>query len=176
MTSITQQQQRRLQTIYTQWAKRFLFDANTREARLAEMSRRVNRIITTASDLNSDEAKLLIDDLQAELGIAETHAPIARSRRDRQKASTEGRRDQQHQETTLVSPSDTRRIQREMTRLGWTQARLEAFLASASSPIGRRTQIRTLYEANRTFWALKGMPTPKPTTQPTHAIEHTAAS
>jgi hypothetical protein len=68
---------------------------------------------------------------------------------------TEGRRDQIHAETTMVSPDDMRRIQWQLTRLGWDQARLDTFLASPRGPLGGRTQIRTLGDANRVYWALK---------------------
>jgi cytochrome c2 len=55
----------------------------------------------------------------------------------------------------MASGADLERIQADLTRLGWDQARLEAFLRSPKSPTRGRTAIRTLADANKVHWALK---------------------
>lgn len=158
-SEITKPQLRRLQVLYGQYAHHSLDAATTREGRIAWASSQVRRTLTSFSDLSIDEAKKLIDGLQTVLGVAlPSKTPRRRmSRRDAQKAGTEGRHDQAHQETTLAGDKDIRRIQRELDRLGWDQARLEAFLRSPRGPNARSTAIRTLAEANRVYWALKHM-------------------
>jgi hypothetical protein len=157
--NITTPQLRRLQVLHGQYVRHSLDAAPTREGRIAWASSQINRPISSFSDLTVEEGRRLIDGLQAVLGVAlPSKTPRRRqTRRDGQKAGTEGRHDQLHAETTLVGDKDIRRIQREMDRLGWNQSRLDAFLASPKSPNGRSTLIRTLGEANRVYWALKRM-------------------
>lgn len=157
--NITPPQLRRLQVLYKQYEAHSLDTGSSREDRLTWASARIGRSIASFSDLDLDEARKLIDGLQAALGVRlPSKTPRRRmTRREGEKAGTEGRHDQIHEETTLAGDKDIRRIQREMDRLGWDQARLEAFLASPRGPNGRRTQIRTLGEANRVYWALKRM-------------------
>jgi hypothetical protein len=156
---ITTPQLRRLQVLYSQYCQHSLDIDSSREDRLRFASERVGRAITSFSDLTLEEGKQLIDGLQRALGVAlPSKTPRRRmSRYQGEKAGTEGRHDQIHAETTLAGDKDLLRIQREMTRLGWDQARLDAFLASPSGPNGRSATIRTLGEANRVYWALKRM-------------------
>ena len=157
--NITAPQLRRLQVLYGQYCHHSLDTGNTREERLAFASERIGRAITSYSDLTIEEGKKLIDGLQSALGVKlPSKTPRRRmGRYQGEKAGTEGRHDQIHAETTLAGDQDIRRIQREMTRLGWDQTRLDAFLASPSGPNARSTAIRTLGEANRVYWALKRM-------------------
>lgn len=159
MNEITKPQLRRLQVLYGQYVHHSLDAAPTREGRIEWASTQVRRTVTSFSDLSIDEGKKLIDGLQSVLGVKlPSKTPRRRwNRRDGQKAGTEGRHDQAHDETTLVGDRDIRRIQRELDRLGWDQARLDAFLASPRGPNARSTSIRTLGEANRVYWALKHM-------------------
>lgn len=159
VNEISKPQLRRLQVLYGQYVRHSLDAAPTREGRIAWASSRIGRPIDSFSDLTLDEGKKLIDGLQSALGVKlPSKTPRRRwNRRDAQKAGTEGRHDQAHDETTLVGDRDIRRIQRELDRLGWDQARLDAFLASPRGPNGRSTLIRTLGEANRVYWALKHM-------------------
>jgi hypothetical protein len=159
--NITTPQLRRLQVLYKQYEAHSLDTGTTREDRLAWATARIGRPagqqLRSFSDLTIDEGKRLIDGLQSALGV-KLPSKTPRRRKDRregQKAGTEGRHDQIHQETTLAGDTDLRRIQREMGRLGWDQSRLDAFLASPRGPNGRSTAIRTLGEANRVYWALK---------------------
>jgi hypothetical protein len=160
-TAITKDQLRRLQVLYKQYEAHSLDTGTTREDRLAWASSRIGRTISSFSDLTLDEGRSMIDGLQRALGVAlPSKKPRRHDRHSGEKAGTEGRHDQIHNEVTLVSDKDIRRIQREMDRLGWNQSRLDAFLASPSSPTARRTAIRTLGDANRVYWALKRMGRP----------------
>src|SRR5205807_10521553 len=46
-----------------------------------------------------------------------------------------------------------------MNLMGWNNSRLEAFLHSLSSPLGKRSnpQLRTLADVNKVLWALKNI-------------------
>ena len=169
--NITPPQLKRLQVLYGQYCHHSLDTSNTREDRLAFASERIGRSIASFSDLTLEEGKKLIDGLQSALGVAlPSKTPRRRqTRRDGEKAGTEGRHDQIHNETTLVGDKDIRRIQREMDRLGWDQSRLNAFLASPRGPNARSTAIRTLGEANRVYWALKRIPAPHESKEQRHA-------
>jgi hypothetical protein len=165
--TITAPQQKRLQTLYGQYAARSLDAGTSREERIAWAAQRLGRQIASFGELTLDEAKKLIDGLQAAVGTKFPAPPRRRmSHRDAQKAGTEGRHDQIHTEATLAGPRDIARIQAHLTRLGWTQARLEAFLASPRGPNGGRKEVRTLGDTNRVHWALKGM---KPSKEQSHA-------
>jgi len=157
--TITAPQLRRLQVLYKQYEAHSLDTGSTREDRLTWASARIGRTIASFSDLDLDEGRKLIDGLQSALGVKlPSKTPRRRmSRRQGEKAGTEGRHDQIHDETTIAGDKDIRRIQREMDRLGWDQARLDAFLASPRGPNARRTTIHTLGDANRVYWALKHM-------------------
>jgi hypothetical protein len=165
--TLSKGQLKRLQVLYSQYAARDLMAPNTREERLRWASQQLARSVSSFSDLDTREAKSLIDQLQGFLGIKETRRPRRMSRRDAEKAATEGRYDQKHSEQTLASAEDFARIRHGMDLLGWDQARLDAWLRSASSPLARKVNgvrmasaepaIRTLGQANRVWWALKGM-------------------
>jgi len=160
-TDITPAQLKRLQVLYGQFERRSLDAGSGREARIAWASKATGRTIRSFRDLTLDEARKLIDGLQRAMGVAlpqQTQRP-RKSRREAEKAGTEGRHDQKHRDSTLVGDTDIRRVQREMQRLGWDQRRLEAFLASPRGPNARRIQIRTVGDANRVYWALKRMVT-----------------
>ena len=154
---------RRLQVLYGQYEAHTLDCSPGREARLAWASQKAGRAIASFSDLTAEEGKRLIDGLQGILGTkVPSKTPRRRmGRKAAEKAGTEGRRDQLHNETTMVSAADLERIQREMTRLGWDEAGLQRFLLGKSNPIGGRTQILTLHDANRVYWALKNIPARK---------------
>lgn len=157
--NITKPQLQRLQVLYKQYEAHSLDTGATRNDRLVWAGERIGRKVDSFSQLSLDEGRKLIDGLQHALGVKLPSKRPRRhqTRRDGQKAGTEGRHDQIHEETTLVGDKDLRRIQGQLDRLGWTQARLEAFLASPKGPNGRSTSIRTLGEANRIYWALKRM-------------------
>jgi len=157
-TSITPPQLKRLQVLYAQYQRSSLDADCGREGRLEWASRVLARPVASFKEITVDEAIRMIDGLQRALGVALPKKPRKRmSRRAAEKAGTEGRSDQKHAETTLVSDADIRRIQRDLDALGWTQARLDAWLASPRGPNNRRVAIRTLGDANRVHWALNRM-------------------
>ena len=87
-----------------------------------------------------------------------------RKRLDRasaQKAGTEGRRGNESNETTIAGPAEFARIRYVLDLLGWNQTQLDAWLRSSRSPLKSKASpaIRTLGDANRVYWALKGMAT-----------------
>ncbi len=163
--SITKPQLKRLQTLWSQYARHTLWDASSREQRIKWASSVVKRDISSFNDLTLMEAKDLITLVQTELGIRETSPAISRRRpgrriKDRQAAQaagTEGRRG--HRGTlTIATATDLQLLDDQLTEMGWTKERLDAFLQSPSSPLGVRRsnpQLRTLADVNRVYWALK---------------------
>jgi hypothetical protein len=167
MSLLTPAQRTRLQTLYQQWERHGLdCPGPSREQRVAWAAAEVKRPIASFSELTLDEAKRLIDLLQNAVGNKFPAKKRKRSQttRDGQKKGTEGRHDQIHPETTLAGPSEFEMLRRDLDRLGWDEAGLEAFLRSKRNPIKGSLQIRTLWQANRVHWALKNL---KPRTQPT---------
>jgi hypothetical protein len=161
LSTITTNQMRRLQTLYSQYAAHAI-DGNSRDARMAWASEQTGRAIASFKDLVFAEAQHLIDALQAQLGTAPTKPRPRRQRLSRdaaQKAGTEGRRGNESNDVTMAGPAEFARIQYALDQLSWSQSQLEAWLRSSRSPLGKRTQpqIRTLRDANRVWWALKGM-------------------
>jgi hypothetical protein len=57
----------------------------------------------------------------------------------------------------MATSEDLAMIDAQLTLMDWTRARLDAFLASSSSPLGKRSnpQLRTVADVNRVMWALK---------------------
>ncbi|QHN04386.1 hypothetical protein FTO74_14215 [Granulicella sp. WH15] len=156
--SITPAQRQRLQILYAQFERHSLdCPGASREARMSWASKMIRREVASFNDLTLEEAKRLIDILQGTLGVKVPSKTKRRpqTRRDGEKAGTEGRRDQIHAENTLVGQGELRMIQRDLDRLGWDRTRLEAFLASPRGPNKGRTTILTLGDANRIHWALK---------------------
>lgn len=147
---------KRLQVLYGQLARHTMEGAD-RASRLAWATLLVRRPIASFSDLTGEEARHLIDTLQAQMGV---RVP-AQKRLDRdaaQRAGTEGRRGDATRSSTMVSAADLARIQYALDLLGWSAAQLDGWLRSPSSPLrGRSPAIRTLGDANRVWWALKRM-------------------
>ena len=114
-------------------------------------------------DLTADEARRLIDVLKVSIGQALTRQPRAwtriRERAAARTAGTAGRKGARSKVAQLVGPDDLARIDEAITRLQWTREQYEAWLQSASSPLGQHngSKIRTVADANRVWWALKSM-------------------
>jgi hypothetical protein len=155
--NITPPQLRRLQVLYGQFEAHTLDVDRGRGARLNWASQRLGRVVDSFSNISIDEGRKLIDTLQGVMNVkAPSKTPRKRmQRKQAEKAGTEGRRDQIHNETTLASAEDFAAIQNHLARLGWDQSRLDKFLLSSRSPLKGRTQIRTLGDANKVRWALK---------------------
>ena len=155
---ITPAQLKRLQVLYTQYERHSLdCPGADRAARMRWASEATGRQIDSFSDLTLDEATRLIDGLQRTLGTkAPNKSPRRRlTRHDAQKKGTEGRHDQIHNERTIAGPSEFAMLQRDIDRLGWDQARLDAFLRGPHNPMkSRRSAVQTLGDANNVHWAL----------------------
>lgn len=152
----------RLQTLYGKLAGHTDQGAD-RVSRLAWASDLLQRPVTSFSDLTSADATHLIDSLQGQLGIAPTR-PAARPRLGRdegRKAGTEGRRNNHSNELTFATEADLARIQRVLSVLGWSKVQFDGWLRSPRSPLSNKSNpaILTLWDANRVYWALKGMAT-----------------
>lgn len=158
---ISKQMMVRLQVLYSQLAAH-TDQGNDRAARIAWASEMVGRPVTSFKDVTQSEAVRLVDTLQAQLGVKAPTRPRRRLSRDAAlKAGTEGRRDNTSNEVTMASAADIARIQYVMGLIGWSQAQLDAFLRSTKSPLSNKSSgaIRTLKDANRVYWALKGIAT-----------------
>lgn len=156
---ITKDQLKRLQVLYAQLA-RHTDQEPTREARIGWAQSLVQREIASFSDLTVADATHLIDTLQGQLGVQAPARPRRRLGRDAaRKAGTEGRRGNASNEITLATADDLQRVERVRDLIGWSQAQLDAWLRSPRSPLGNRNApaIRTLSDANRVYWALKGI-------------------
>jgi hypothetical protein len=160
VSTITDPQRTRLQTLYSQWERHGLeCPGPKREQRIAWAAAEVKRPIASFSALTLDEGKHLIDLLQHAVGrkFPAKKKKRVQTTREGEKKGTEGRHDQIHAETTLAGPGEFEMIQRDLTRLGWDQARLAAFLRSPRGPLQGRETIRTLGDANQVHWALKNI-------------------
>jgi hypothetical protein len=173
---ITRDQMKRLQTLWGQYARKASWDNGGREQRLSWASSITKRDISSFNDLRLSEASDLINILQADLGIKQS-SPAVRKRRLRSRikdrdqahaAGTEGRRDHRDK-LTIAAAEDIAMIESQLDVMGWTRVRLDAFLRSSSSPLGRRAnpEMRTLGDVNRVLWALKRIARtqPKPEAQ-----------
>jgi hypothetical protein len=164
--TITHRQMKRLQTVYGQFARRSTditataaqTPAEAKAARIAWASERTGRTIRSFSDLTFAEAQLLIDWLQGVMGVKAPATKRPRlDRRAAQAAGTAGRHDDRNTETTMASAADTARIQYVMGLIGWSEETLQRWLVSGRSPLRGRSAIRTLKDANKVYWALKGI-------------------
>jgi hypothetical protein len=132
-----------------------------RALRLEWASKQLGREIESFKQLTRSEASKLIDVLLRALG-QEVVAPD-RSKRSRaggsdaQRRGTAGRKNDKSSEVRMVTADDLAAIDALLDELAWDRARLDAFLRSPSSPLGRRSdpQVRTDKDANRVIWALK---------------------
>lgn len=159
--AITTGQMKRLQVLYSQMARHTQQGAD-RASRLAWASQLLRRPIASFSDLTLADARHLIDTVQGQLGVKVPARPRRRlNHQDAQKAGTEGRRGHASDEITLAGPSEFARISYVLDLIGWNEAQFDGWLRSSRSPLSRKASpsIRTLGDANRVYWALKGMAT-----------------
>ena len=159
-SNISSEQLRRLQTLYSR-ANQGMIDGSSRDARLAWATQFCERPISSFSDLTREEAHNAINALQAAAGQPQTIPPRRKrlSRDDAQRAGTDGRKDKKFtQNPQMVGAVDLAVIENYYNRLGWDRTRFDAWLRSPRSPLKKSTpEIRTLADANRVRWALKGM-------------------
>lgn len=153
---ISKGQLQRLQVLYSQFARHTDQDAR-REARITWAQSLIMRPLSSFSDLTCEDARHLIDTLQGQMGIKTTRPRMSRDAAYR--AGTEGRRGYGSNTTTMASAKDLERIQAAVARLDWSQAQFDAWLHASRSPLRHKAtpQIQTLQDANKVWWALKGM-------------------
>jgi hypothetical protein len=151
-----------LHALFHQYASRCLGRAGSaieRRERLAWASDNLGRPLESFSSLRSEEAARLIDLMKRALGqeVTPPRSPWRRPDRDQARAyGTAGRRGNTSKEVQLVDAPTLALLDRLVAQLGWTRARLDAFLQSKSSPVPGGV-VRTLPQANRVIWALKKM-------------------
>lgn len=119
------------------------------------MDERRGRPISSFNELSASEARTAIDAIQKHLP-AELLWTKRPKRRTARAYGTAGRRGRVEKEVQLVDPETLHLLSILTAKLGWTPERFDAFLHGKSSPV-RSGAIRTLAEANRAIWALKGM-------------------
>jgi hypothetical protein len=150
---LTAGQRVKLQTLWHQYSGRSLdVIGDERAIRLQWASEVVKRQIASFNDLTAMEAARAISALNKAMGMP-THKPRSRDRA--QAAGTHGRRGDNRTNTEMASAADLERIERAIERLGWDRSRFDAWLASPSSPLGRKKRIVTLADCNQVWWALK---------------------
>lgn len=155
-------QLKRLQVLYAQFARHEIGVGTSREERIAWASGHLHKRLSSFNDMTANDAGFLIDQLQTHLGVK---VPVvARKRLDRdqaRRAGTDGRRDGQEFASApqIASAADLVSIEEYYTRLGWGRTQFDAWLRSPRSPLMHKAapSIRTVADANRVRWALKGM-------------------
>jgi len=152
---ITGKQMKRLQTLWGLLCRQANLHAKDREARLDWVARTVGRQISSCRELSASEANAAINSIQ-QLLPPELLTRKRPSRRLAQAYGTSGRRGHDDKEVRLVDAPTLELLDRLLRQLGWTREHLDAFLRSSKSPV-RSGAIRTLSEANRVTWSLKGM-------------------
>jgi hypothetical protein len=160
---ITARQMKRLQTLWGMVCKQVgagappFPAASAREARLAWVGGKIGREIGSFKDLTLEEAKRAIQEMQKLLPPSALRASARRpGRRTARAYGTAGRKGFESSELRLVDARTWALIDRLLGELGWTRERLDAFIRSAKSPTRGRL-VKTLDDANRVIWTLKGM-------------------
>ncbi len=151
----------KVQVVFNQMASREMGMQKTREARLQWASELLQRKVDTFSSLTRSEAIHLIDQAQGAIGI-EYVAPKPRTREQARRAGLDGRKDVDHEFANmpqLVSDEDMLAVFSLRDRLGMSDERFRAWLASRRSPFRNRESkdIKTKADANQVRWALKRM-------------------
>ncbi len=173
-TAISLRQLRRLQTLWGLHWKQVTRDPrpvahDSREARIGWLAGIAGRQLSTSKELTRDEAARAIDELQKALppdairrtgrgSRATAYGPgRARAMGTAGRRTGHGPRATGHDVIDMVDAPTLELLATLKAKLGWDQARLEAFLRSPSSPLAGRTEISTLGQANAVIWALKAI-------------------
>jgi hypothetical protein len=160
--SITAQQLKRLQTLYSQFAAASP-DPRTRsrEERLLWASLVVGRQVASFGELSSEEANTAIARLDKDVPQKKRRRAKPMGRDAGERHAKDGRWDGEKFVPTpqLASAVDLENIEQYYHRLGWDRDTFDRWLRSPRSPLGRRSQpkIVTVAQANRVRWALKKM-------------------
>lgn len=159
MRSISGGQIKRLQTLWGLLWKHGLggdlCGPNSRDARLAWVAGRAGRAISSTKELTQREAKIIIDAMEKCLPahLVQKRGPSP----DRARAcGIAGRTGAKSNEIQFPDVQTIALLTMLLGRLGWDRERLDLFLHSPKSPLRGRT-IRTLADANKIIWVLKGM-------------------
>jgi len=152
---ISPRQLRMLQTLWGFLCQRSQLDPKDREARLQWVAGAIGRPIASFRELSAGEANIALDAIQKQLPPEMTKRKRP-SRRLAHFYGTSGRKGSDGLVVNLVDADTRRLLDGLLARLGWKSEQFDAFLHSAKSPV-RSGAIRTLAEANRAIWALKGM-------------------
>jgi hypothetical protein len=159
--SISRQQLKRLQTLYSQFAAASPDPrTRTREERLLWASLVIGRQVASFSELTDDEAKTAIAQLEKDVPQKKRRRkPMDREQGERH--AKDGRHDGEKftPSPQIASAIDLENIEKYYHRLGWDRDAFDRWLRSPRSPLGRRSQpkIVTVAQANRVRWALKKM-------------------
>lgn len=156
---ISLRQLRMVQTLFSLYSRHIPCDStgDGRGERLAWASQNVGREVKSFSELSADEAARLIGQLKETLGQESTIARRRPSRRLAHSYGSSGRKNEGEQFIVELVDSDTKELlDGLLARLGWNAEQFHAFLHSSRSPV-KTGAVRTLVEANRAIWALKGM-------------------
>jgi hypothetical protein len=151
---VTDRQLKMLLTLWKRFCRHSNLDPKDRVARLDWASGVIGRQIASFRELRAYEAN-------AAILVILKHLPpeLVRKRASRWLAhayGTAGRQGRAEKEVRLANAETIRLVDMLLRQLGWTRERLDAFLRSSRSPV-RSGKIRTLAEANRVIWSLKGM-------------------
>lgn len=156
MSAISKLQLKAVQALWHVHAKRTLgVDPNDRQARLKWLSVATGRTIASSKDLSFAEAREVIDALKKSLGQVDKPRP-----RDRQFARAlgmEGRRGNDDNAAMLVDERSLKIIDEYRQRLMWPELELQAWLAGKNSPLRGAHAIRTVGDARRVQYGMKGL-------------------
>jgi hypothetical protein len=130
-------------------------DEDSRKLRLAWIGLKIGRQIQSCNDLTQAEAKTAIDAIQKLLPPDLVRPPRRGDRGQARAQGTAGRKGMASKEVKLPDAGTMQLLQNLMFALGWDRAGLDRFLHSPKSPV--RGSIRTLADANKIIWVLKGM-------------------
>ena len=147
-----------LQSLFAVYARHEMIAGDIRTSRLAWASELLKREVTSFSCLSHYEAAGLISRLKQTLGQSDKRP--SRKELDRQAArarGTHGRRGKVVNIEMIAAPEDIAQIHEMRARLGMSAANFQNWLASPSSPMRGRQELRTISDCNRVRWALKAM-------------------
>ncbi|MGB9106081.1 MAG: hypothetical protein WCC59_15080 [Terriglobales bacterium] len=141
MSAISKLQLKAVQALWSVHCQRTLgTDPNDRPARLKWLTAATGRPISSTLDLSAAEARMVIDTLKGSLG-----------------QRSEGRRGNDDTLSMLVDERSLKVIEEYRERLTWTKGELDAWLAGKHSPIGGRAVIRTVGDARRVQYGMRGL-------------------
>ncbi len=152
-------QLRRLLTLWGKLCRQGHMDPLDRELRLSWMAAAVDRKIASFKELTKREASKGIEAMQKLLPPADVRRKrtLAGSPDYARAKGTAGRKGRDDEVLLPVTAELLCMIEHELSELGWTRERLDAWLRSRSGPLGGRAVIRMLADGNRVHWALKRM-------------------